>query len=70
VAVIFGGPQTVRDVLLDAAHPGLFRALHEIAVAIGSALDPAELGRIGVERALRLLNADTAEIYLWEPEHQ
>jgi hypothetical protein len=46
----------------------LFRALHEIAVAVGGVLDPVELACIVVERAYALLDADAAGVYVWDPE--
>jgi diguanylate cyclase (GGDEF)-like protein/PAS domain S-box-containing protein len=65
-----GTPETVGNGAQDAAHLGLFRALHEIGVAVGGVLDPAELARIVVERAMALLGADAAAVFLCEPENE
>lgn len=43
------------------------RALHEIAVATGGVLDPAELGRLVGEHARALLDADSVAVRLWDP---
>lgn len=63
-----GRPRT-RQVAADAAHLELFRALHEIAVAVGGVLDPMDLARIVVDRTAALLGADAAGVYLWDPVH-
>jgi diguanylate cyclase (GGDEF)-like protein/PAS domain S-box-containing protein len=48
----------------------LFRALHEIAIAVGGVLDPVELARIVVERAETLLGGDAASVYLCDPPRE
>src|ERR1700681_3842358 len=63
-----GRPET-GHIAEDAAHLQLFRALHEIAVAVGGVLDPLDLARIVVEQAAVLLGADAAGVYLWDQEH-
>jgi diguanylate cyclase (GGDEF)-like protein/PAS domain S-box-containing protein len=70
VAAALDSPEIAHDAAQDAAHLELFRALHEIAVAVGGLLDPLELARIVVERAVALLGADAASVYVWEPQHE
>ncbi len=45
-----------------------FRALHEVAVAVGGLLDPTALARLVVDRALELLHADGVVFYSHDPE--
>ncbi len=44
----------------------VFRALHEIAVALGGVLDPPELARLVVEHARDLLGAGAVGLYLFD----
>jgi diguanylate cyclase (GGDEF)-like protein/PAS domain S-box-containing protein len=46
----------------------MFRALHEIAVALSGVLDPAALAHMIAERASKLLDADAVALYLWDEE--
>jgi signal transduction histidine kinase len=48
----------------------VFRALHDIAVAIGGVLEPVELARLVVDRALDLLDADAVGIYACDESAQ
>ena len=43
-------------------------ALHSVAVASSGLLDPDELGRLVIEQARGLLNADEATLLWWDPE--
>jgi len=47
---------------------GLFRALHEMAVAVAGAPDVPALARTVVEHACGLAGADTGALYLWNDE--
>lgn len=44
----------------------VFRALHEIAVAVGGVLDPGHLARLVGEHSRRLLGADSVAVRLWD----
>ena len=54
----------------DPSREQVFRALHDIAVAIGGVLEPVELARLVVDRALELLGADAAGIYACDDSAQ
>ncbi len=54
----------------DPSREQVFRALHDIAVAIGGVLEPVELARLVVHRALDLLLADAAGIYACDESAQ
>ena len=44
----------------------LFRALHELAVAVGGLLDQSELARVAAAHTRELLGADGAAVQLWD----
>jgi diguanylate cyclase (GGDEF)-like protein len=44
----------------------LYRALHQIAVAVGGVYDTADLARIVTDGAISLLGADAGDVYLWD----
>jgi signal transduction histidine kinase len=48
----------------------VFRALHEIAVAVGGVLEPGELARLVVDLARDLLEAGAVGLYLFDPTSQ
>jgi diguanylate cyclase (GGDEF)-like protein len=51
-----------------AAQVELYRALHQIAIAVGGVHDTADLARIVAQGAMALLGADAADVYLWDAE--
>src|SRR5262245_11018605 len=57
---------------MDAAptRERVFRALHEIAVAVGGVLEPGELARHVVDNARELLAADAAGLYVLDQPGQ
>ncbi len=55
---------------MDSDRGRVFAALHEIAVAVGGVLEPAELARLVVERARALVQADAAGVYVLEAATQ
>jgi PAS domain S-box-containing protein len=59
-----GQPTGMRGVCLESTRSRVFRALHEIAVAVGGVLEPSELARLVAERACELLGADGVGVYL------
>lgn len=48
----------------------IFRALHEIAVAVGGVLEPVELARLVVERTRELLDAGAVGLYTFDEAAQ
>ena len=48
------------------AKAGMFQALHEVAVASSGVFDTETLGRLVVERALRLLGLEGAGLWWWD----
>jgi signal transduction histidine kinase len=48
----------------------VFRALHEIAVAVGGVLEPVELARLVVDRARELLGVDAVGVYVFDEATQ
>lgn len=48
----------------------IFRALHEIAVAVGGVLEPTELARLVVEQARELLVAGAVGLYTFDESQQ
>ena len=59
-----GQPVGVRGVCVESTRGRVFRALHDIAVAVGVVLEPADLARSVAERACELLGADGVGLYL------
>jgi signal transduction histidine kinase len=57
-----------RDV--DLAPARVFRALHEIAVALGGVLEPAELACLVVDHARDLLDAGAVGLYVYDESTQ
>src|SRR5262245_5499048 len=55
---------------VDLARARVFRALHEIAVALGGVLEPMELARMVVERARDLLDAGAVGLYVFDDPSQ
>jgi diguanylate cyclase (GGDEF)-like protein/PAS domain S-box-containing protein len=49
-------------------HASAEAALRELAVAAGGVLEPSELARLAVERAVSLIGFDRAAIYWWDRE--
>ncbi|MBV9547651.1 MAG: hypothetical protein JOY61_25035, partial [Chloroflexi bacterium] len=50
----------------DPSRVRIFRALHELAVAVGGVLDPVELARLVVESARELLDAGAVALYTYD----
>lgn len=48
----------------------VFRALHDIAVAVGGVLEPVALGKLVVHQARELLDAGAVGLYLFDPAAQ
>src|SRR5207248_3215371 len=48
----------------------VFRALHEVALAVGGVLDPIALARIVVQQARDLMSDDAAGLYWWDAESE
>lgn len=44
----------------------VFRALHDIAVAVGGVLEPRDLARLVAKRACELLSSDGVAVYVWD----
>jgi PAS domain S-box-containing protein len=53
----------MRGVCMESSRNRVFRALHEIAVAVAGVLEPAELARAMAEPACELLGAQGAAVY-------
>jgi PAS domain S-box-containing protein len=53
----------MRGVCMESSRNRVFRALHEIAVAVAGVLEPAELARAMAEPACELLGAHGAAVY-------
>ena len=54
----------------DGLESETFRALLEIAGAIGGVLDPGRVAQLVVDHAATLLSADAAHLWLWDPDAQ
>ena len=50
--------------------PHVFKALHEIAVGLGTVRDPADMASFVAESACRLLGGDGAMRTLWDERTQ
>src|SRR6266852_4995105 len=60
-------PRRVED---ETTRGGVFRALHEIGVAIGGILDPPELAHLVADHARELLHAGGAGLYVSDDSSQ
>jgi PAS domain S-box-containing protein len=58
-----GEPIGMLGVCMESSRTRVFRALHEIAVAVAGVLEPAELARAMAEPACELLGAHGAAVY-------
>jgi signal transduction histidine kinase len=56
-----------RDTETESARLEVLRALHEIAVALGGVLEPAELARLVAAHARDLLRVGGVGLYLYDP---
>jgi diguanylate cyclase (GGDEF)-like protein/PAS domain S-box-containing protein len=66
-ALVAPALETARLVQERAMQSHTFQVLHEVAVASGGVLEPAELAQQGVNRARALLHIERAAIYRWDP---
>ena len=61
-----GRPLGLRGVCLESTRNRVFRALHDIAVAVGGVLEPGDLARLVAARACELLGADGVGLYQYD----
>jgi signal transduction histidine kinase len=61
-----GQPIGLRGVCLESSRVRVFRALHELAVALAGVLEPVELARVVARRARELLGVGGVGMYVLE----
>jgi signal transduction histidine kinase len=63
-------PHWRHDMAPNSSRERVFRALHDIAVAVGGVLEPVALGRLVVHQARELLDASAVGLYLFDEATQ
>ena len=63
-------PHWRQDMAPNSSRERVFRALHDIAVAVGGVLEPVALGRLVVHQARELLDASAVGLYLFDDAAQ